>query len=63
MPGNAVQNALTSQDLALIATASTLKDPSQLTTFLQTQYLKLLNSITAQKDDTRDKLYGDLVRA
>ena len=64
MAGNAVQNALTSQDLALIATASTLKtDPSQLTTFLQTQHQNVLNSITAQKDDTRDKLYGDLVRA
>ena len=64
MPGNAVQNALTSQDLALIATASTLKtDPSQLTTFLQTQHQNVLNSITAQKEDTRDKLYGDLVRA
>lgn len=64
MPGNAVQNALTSQDLALIATATTLKtDPAALNTFIQTQQQNLINSITAQKELTSDILYGDLVRA
>lgn len=64
MAGNAVQNALTSQDLALIATAAQFKfKPIELTNFLQTQHQNVLNSIRAQKDDTHDKLYGDLVRA
>jgi hypothetical protein len=64
MPGNAINNALRSQDIALIHTAASLKsEPSQLSAFLQTQRQNVVDSITAQKSDTYDKVYGDLQRA
>jgi hypothetical protein len=53
-----------SQDIQLAAAISDLKrNPASLTTFLSDQQNKVFNTITQQKDDTFNMVYGDLTRS
>jgi len=53
-----------SQDIQLAAAISDLKrNPASLTTFLNDQQNKVFNTITQQKDDTFNMVYGDLTRS
>jgi hypothetical protein len=64
MAGNAVNNALGAQELALLSISSKLKsDPQQLNTFLQTQHTNVIDNIKKQKGETYDKLSRDLTRS
>jgi hypothetical protein len=52
------------QDIELASAIAELKkDPSQLQAFLKDQQNKLYSNVTKQKDNTFEKLYGDLDRA
>jgi signal transduction histidine kinase len=52
------------QDVELASAISTLKrDPAQLQLFIQNQQNNVYNNIVKQKNDTFEKVYGDLNRA
>ena len=56
-----IANATTAQDIELANALATLKsNPTDLTAFLQNQQSKVYNNITEQKEDTFQKVYGDL---
>jgi hypothetical protein len=59
-----IANATTAQDIELANALATLKsNPTDLAAFLQNQQSKVYNNITEQKEDTFQKVYGDLERA
>jgi hypothetical protein len=61
---NVISNIQLNQDIGLATTINALKsDPSTLHTFLQQQQDKVYSHITKQKDDTFQKVYGDLQRS
>lgn len=56
-----IANATTAQDIELANALAALKNnPTDLTAFLQNQQSKVYNTITEQKEDTFQKVYGDL---
>jgi hypothetical protein len=56
-----IANATTAQDIELANALATLKsNPTDLAAFLQNQQSKVYNNITEQKEDTFQKVYGDL---
>ena len=56
-----ITNTSTAQDIDLANAIAKLKDtPADLATFLQNQQSKVYKNITEQKEDTFQKVYGDL---
>jgi hypothetical protein len=61
---SSIAYATDAQDLALLSVSAELKkDPQRLYAFLQNQQENIIKNITSQKENTYDKVYGDLDRS
>ena len=61
---NVISNTKLLQDIELASAINELKNnPSQLQTFLQNQQDKVYKNIVRQKEDTFQKVYGDMNRS
>jgi len=60
---NVINNAILAQDIELASYVNELKsNPQQLQTFLANEQTRIISSVKKQKEDTFNKVYGDVQR-
>ena len=60
---NVINNAILAQDIELASYVNELKDnPQKLQTFLANEQARIISSVKKQKEDTFNKVYGDVQR-